>query len=1360
MPAPQGTDASVNEELTTIWTQVHVRVLELAGGDESQIKPLSIKEVLAQLNRAQNKTTERSEKGERVQTAFNRTLSVVQTVGGVAAGTASQVFGPTELCFNALSFVISAWQGYQAIFEELAKLLSQYAEYLERLEYHIRAGMDTNLSRVSAQHLLLFVEICSQAIRLRSKRTKLLAFTKIFFMQEDMVADLLDQMQRLVDKESRLVGAQTLALAADAAEASQATLAVTQGLVDTLTGEKDTAAMSRLLLKTLAFDASKVDERTQEPEASWATIHRNYMRRRIKGTGEWVFEEPLYRAWFSGEGAPILAIEGKEGSGKSYLASTIISRLKQQLATDARTKRASTAFYFVEGDSREELKKATNLESVAKSLVWQFAQAERRYLKSAAGICERLGEIDPRDISKHLLFWNEDLAHMDVTFYVVIDGLGDAVGEGMTRFLTRASKPIPGRDTKVLVTGDPRCFDQLAQKEGINFDRMVIEQRSAGDVQQYISRRMDDMPALRTGTRRKGVTSLRKRIQERLTEQAKGDYLTIDTALETIQQCEYPADIERALETAGRERSEQILEEIRHLNEQLTEGEIAEVNEIVRWIVYGAERLTPSQLGAALDLRAGQPSLLPLEDKFKSKYRLFEVDRNGRVDFRSRDIEELIRKGHHNTHYRNQEDDDSFQDHGITPEESAMIQHFLRTVCPPDVYKRLNLDAFLEQKQQRRKKGALHCDDQHNGQTLMALACLRVLNGPSDPQRSVLLPYARSYLVQHLSAVDLALADDSALAKVGSGLATLFTEGDSLDVLLENDEFITNPPVRWRVRHDWLGKEESLREVVRWFADSAVVADIKDEGPRQRLAKVVSREEHLMRPGAEWMAHRLLQQPHFKPFTRDAFLFILAFVNKINGNDHVPEMTYTPSLEEIDQVESWCAGVLGEDMKKRSSLWHVQLGILAQYFKYKAEAETRARHALTLDANDFRASTLLAEVIDPVEGIALLESTANRLAYDKEWTKGSFNRMELAKMLNTLGVLYWKNKQYDQTVTACRRALTFDFTDYYRVFEIMQLYAKQGRWADIVDILEVIRDHSTEESNLGEMVEMFAERPYFHFFLLRFIQETERVDLLNTMYETSIARLNDTEQYAQLCHVRYTYGEALYGIPNRRVEAIKQWEQAIQQDLPRGNKHRLLPRLISKLGPIYVDMAERADNPSLHLQKISSLVPDSISETASFVGPQIYLARYWYGQGDHVQSKQMVRETVQQALDLLCDEDAENDAFAFQRLLSVFVPLGDNRNTAACVRILARMGGKVRCDGDCGQVWDYGEGMWWCRDCVNTNFNGACYQKLCEGEFKFSVCHRGHEFFYIRAQESRQNRVDGVDEQWIARIRREYLGIS
>lgn len=99
--------------------------------------------------------------------------------------TVGKAFGPSELCFNALNFVIQAWQGYQGIFEELAGLLEKCAEYLGRLEYHVHAGMDAKLSKVACQHLLLFVEICDRTVKLRSRRRKLLAVVKILFLQDN-----------------------------------------------------------------------------------------------------------------------------------------------------------------------------------------------------------------------------------------------------------------------------------------------------------------------------------------------------------------------------------------------------------------------------------------------------------------------------------------------------------------------------------------------------------------------------------------------------------------------------------------------------------------------------------------------------------------------------------------------------------------------------------------------------------------------------------------------------------------------------------------------------------------------------------------------------------------------------------------------------------------------------------------------------------------------------------------------------------------------------------------------------------------------------------------------------------------------
>jgi hypothetical protein len=425
--------------------------------------------------------------------------------------------------------------------------------------------MDAKLSKVACQHLLLFVEICDRTVKLRSKRRKLLAGVKILFLQNNGAADLLAGMESLVGKENRLLVAQAFALASDAATSSKANLALTQGLVDSLAEdraeqkkEQDKEYRTQVILKALAFDEAIMNYERVEPEPFWQTIYRNYLRRRVRGTGKWIFSEQKYVACEGGQSrVPILAISGGERSDKSFLASTVINHLNQRKTTVGSDCRASIGFYFLEGNSREELRLATNLENVAKSLVWQFSQSERIYLKSVAQICERYGEIDPANISKHLIFGNRDLAELDITFYIVTDGLGDTVGEGMIRFLQGASTPIPGRDVRILLTGDTRCFEQLARVESIHFDRITISSNNQSNVEEFIEDRMDRMPAL-SDRARLGIPELGAKIRDRLCAQTKGDYFKIDRTLDHVSSLEYITDIEHALDDASKERSQQI----------------------------------------------------------------------------------------------------------------------------------------------------------------------------------------------------------------------------------------------------------------------------------------------------------------------------------------------------------------------------------------------------------------------------------------------------------------------------------------------------------------------------------------------------------------------------------------------------------------------------------------------------------------------------------------------------------------------------------------------------------------------------------------------------------------------------------
>ncbi|PLB49788.1 hypothetical protein P170DRAFT_510250 [Aspergillus steynii IBT 23096] len=1374
---PHGLDADTNKELSAAWSQVQARVVALAGGDPKRIKPLGIDGVLGQLDRAQ-KSEKESPAKETVRKTFHRTLALVQTVGGIAAGAASSVFGPSELCFNALSFVIDAWKGYRGVFDELAGLLEKCTDYLSRLQYHVQGGMDANLSKVACQHLLLFVEICDRTVKLRSKRMKLLAVSKMFFFREDSVTDLLDKMANLVDKEGRLVAAQTFSLASDAAASSKANLALTQGLVDSMAEdkaeqrrEKDKVYRTQTILRSLAFDESKLNADRTEPEPFWQTIYRNYLGQRVLGTGEWVFDHAAYTAWEYGRSeSPVLAIEGGEGSGKSFLASTIINRLRQQKVKEGADTRIATAFYFLEGDSREELKNATNLENVAKSLVWQFSQVERLYLKSAASICETLGEIDPADISRYLLFGNEDLAKMDITLFIVIDGLGDAVGEGMIRFLQRACSAPPGQDIRVLLTGDSRCFEQLAKVDDVAFDTISISCNNQSDVENYIERQMDRMPVVADRSRF-GIPELRSRIRSRLSEQTKGDFFKIDTTLTHIGKLEYITDIEDALENASKERSQQIIEEIESLNENRSEKEIAEINEIILWIVYCRGLLSPKEMAAALYVKSGERSLLPLEQKFKMKYPLFEINNNGRIDFRSSEIEDFIPVKSHS-----HASDDQYDAKTTHPAEVAMVKHFLVTVCPPDVYAKFNFDDYLAQKSSR-KSTSVFKDDPHTGETKMALACLHVLTQELDKKRMRLLPYARKYLLKHLAAVDLALADITCKSRVGSRLVQLFTEDSSIDRLLDGDESTSSPAVHRKVRDAWIYDDDSVDIVVRWLGDSAVVSGISDEQRQwvDALLQNKSFERDLLVAAARQMAVHFVQEPHFKPFTKDSFLFLLGYVNKIESEKdsrETPVEPFTPTVEQVDQAERWCE--LALQVQAKNSLWHVQIGILLDQFGYTNEAASRAREALALDSLDWRASNLLADVVSPDEGIAILNPVAERLQQDTPWLASLTHKMDLAKLLFSLGSAYWSTGQHDLAIPVFTTAMHTDYTDYGRIYQVVGLYAAEHRWSDITTSLQTIQS-SPPQSDTNPLADVLIHlAPYvrFHQSILSAALHTQSFPLLESAYELAISHLHSQDLHRPLSFLRYHYGTAMYSLRDRESKALAQWELAFQENIPHCGTSSSLPLLISKLGPVYLHHARSAGPDrtaaETYLDKLSSLIPDSSSPSSSstmesLFPPHLYLARYHHTLGNHAQARDLVRPIISQALEILSDEDENNDIPAYITLLCVFIPLEDDANARAAFTLLARMqgpAGRVSCDGDCGMSWAWEEKkeLFWCRDCVALTLEKGCLGKVRGEGLLLSVCEGGHEFWGVGDGDG-DGDGDGVAlGEWVEGVRKAYLG--
>ncbi len=754
------------------------------------------------------------------------------------------------MCYNALTFVIQAWQGYEGIFDSIAALLEKCSEFFDRLVEYEEIGMNKKLSRVACQFLDLFVRVCDRAIQLKKKRSKLAAFMKQLFLNDDGMQDLLSQMKKLAEKEHGLVSAQTWNKSNEAAALSRDNLVLAKK-ADTQLGslvdgqsqekkEKEKVKWRRIVAKALEFDPSAVSTEKTEP---WEEAFNRHKKALLVGSGEWLAKEPLFDAWVkvTDSSKPILGLEGGDGAGKTTMTANIIARLKRLKGVDGTSVRSTVAYYFIEKDSKATIDSREVGSIATRSLLWQLATSDDPYMKSIVSLCEKAGSFtSTEEMWAQLLLDNEDRNSMDSAFFIVVDGLDENVAS-LLHLLGRVSEPAIGRRTRVLLTGPKTMFDVL-DNANVGFDKITLGEPNKPDIGIFVNARMDDMDMLKD-PKRPGISEMRSKIQSSLTDMTGGDYYKIGRVLDDIGKTDEVEEIERLLETAGLTRPDQIEADIEKLNKTRTVKEIAEINEIIVWINDGREWLKPKQMEAALTLRAGrgtngiQTSLMSVESKIQTKYSIFTVDSFNEIDYKVGGIKEKIP----NKKRRDVDVESSSGFKEIQPAEINIVKHYLSTVCPPDVYEKFGFEEFFKLKMVR--KGNYICQDPDNSHMTLALRCMMCLVEQRTDKTESLLPYSINNLLFHLNEADLSLADRELKSEVGSLFVRLFTEDYAISSLFWGDR--TDPDDQWLAVTvsnlintnrttpyswcDWFVCDVGLSIATKLFKDSAVSEKVATE---------------------------------------------------------------------------------------------------------------------------------------------------------------------------------------------------------------------------------------------------------------------------------------------------------------------------------------------------------------------------------------------------------------------------------------------------------------------------------------------------------------------------------------------------
>ncbi|KAI0394939.1 hypothetical protein F5Y17DRAFT_234248 [Xylariaceae sp. FL0594] len=1321
-PSPR-VDPVDQKEIEAIWKEVYAKVVELAGGDAKKIRQsLSIDDVLGYIDKVQKADNQKSEEYGTFKNIVSKTLQCISTVGGIVADGASNVFAPAGMCYNALTFVIQAWQGYEGTFANLAELLEKCVEFLERLQSY-QGRMDSRLARVASQNLRLFIEICDRIIKLRKKHTRFLRFTKQLFLNDDGVQDLLSMMDKLNSKEALLVSAQTYRLVSDSAGDIKVLLETQKEQ----RREDDAKKWRRSLAKALGFPEGTLDS-DREPVPVWQRAFETRLNQLVEGTGTWWKEDDSFRHWATAKfpEESILVLSGAAGTGKTSMMANTIKAIRR-LGCDAPSSRVVTAYSFAEADKRkaDDDDESTTIERVTRTLLWQLATSYEAMTKTVASVVDRVGHFDGAlDMWDQLFFRNKERQNSSTTFYIFIDSFDPE----LVPLLQRYSGLDDRAKVRVFLTARPEMITgYLGPVDGIAYADVPIARRNSQDVEKYIISQMDSMPILRDTTRQ-GISEWREVIKNELRDKCAGDYFKLNTSLSALAKVDLIEDVREVLEEAGRPRTDQIRAEIRRLNNTRTLKEINEINEIILWVDSGRWFFPPEAMDSILSVKhrassatdetAFLPtiSLLPLAQKLREKYTLFSITDSGVIDWRNSEI-----KGHIPT--KGAQQDDTIRLDGSSPSPSQVIQeseisivrHFLTNVCPPDLFRRFEFDEFFNQKLGAGLKEYIHLDPD-NAEIRIAYTCLVILTDEDLREKEKLHRYAIYWLFEHLEAVDLSVADRELKAKVGPLLVRLFTEDTGIDSLFwlfdENVSMKTwelaEASYLREARVEWLYSAVGVQEIARWFNDSSVTKYISDEVGQKFVAAVkapnANLHEAVLSHAARRMAtHLFIRIEFLKRHFLTAASFLRGYLARLEGDAEMPNMPgiYRDSasdayakweskgfpLSQLEKIEAWAFKQLPDAKATTAdeSLWEIhgafQAFQLCDDEHQKAEvSERRAKRAVELNPNNWHACHFVSgrPSMSAKEGLEILtrvkKSVDDIRAKEEGWMDISANTSLLARVTLDLGNKLWELGDFAAAARTHRESLSYNYVHFSAYARILGRYQEREEWGELIAFMETLNETSAIwDAYFDELINEFIsyltdDNPQM---LAQAADATNRWDAIEKFFTVAEEIGSRQQAYDLLFLLRDGHAQILEfttgavdekSVIAARVAALESIRAHPSDTLPQAK----INELVDMLAMTYLDQAFRPDTPEEKVQSIGSLISGLLPDVDEALNAWenvvtiCCIIRYHHRlKTGSETAKRWAKRVVRAALELLSDDDTGNDDYAYWLLAGLFTTVED-----------------------------------------------------------------------------------------------------
>ncbi|KAJ5357020.1 hypothetical protein N7517_011629 [Penicillium concentricum] len=341
----------------------------------------------------------------------------------------------------------------------------------------------------------------------------------------------------------------------------------------------------------------KMDEEKRIEMLEWISSipfgknHNNVKEKRTPGTGEWLLQHEDFANWEESDSS-IFWLQGSPGTGKTFLTSTVVDRIQDQLSDTS--KNEGFAFFYCD---KNEPRRAQSL-SILQSIVRQLSTTANNPESTQTKLCELYNKCRSAGSAFSLGQCNEQI-HASLDIYekttIVIDAMDecnpdsrDELIEALNSFVSQSNK----RQVKVFVSSRPDPDIEVQLQNALNTGINASDNK--GDIREYLNVELDKL-ARKTPF----IGRLKAKIVDTLLERCQGMFQWAALQAHQIQKCKTESSVWKRLENLP-DGIQKAYDEAWSQIEDLEEPDQILTSRAMLWVMAAERPLSSSQLICAV----------------------------------------------------------------------------------------------------------------------------------------------------------------------------------------------------------------------------------------------------------------------------------------------------------------------------------------------------------------------------------------------------------------------------------------------------------------------------------------------------------------------------------------------------------------------------------------------------------------------------------------------------------------------------------------------------------------------------------------------------------------------------------------